>query len=64
MLTISIIILVHQNLGAVGPVQQKIKWPSPNEHLKIVNVKMARSCYYCHFSKIIKGLELVSGLQS
>ena len=27
------IILICQNLGSVGPIQQKIKLPSPNERL-------------------------------
>ena len=27
------IILICQNLGSVGPIQQKIEFPSPNERL-------------------------------
>ena len=30
MCKVSIIVLIYQKLGSVGPVQQKIKLPSPN----------------------------------
>ena len=44
---LSIIILICQKVGSVGPAQQKIKLPSPNDNYQISTVCLTSINIYC-----------------